>query len=49
MHDLLQGPGEDPLPDPEASDDAGQAGAHVPGAGHPHAISRLKKKENNKV
>ncbi len=41
MHAVLQGPGEDPLADPETTDGAWQAGTHLPRAVHPHAVPRL--------
>ena len=41
MHAVLQGPRQDSLPDPQAADDARQAGAHLQGALHPHAVPRL--------
>lgn len=41
VHAVLQGPRQDPLPDPQAADDARQAGAHLQGALHPHAVPRL--------
>ena len=41
MHAVLQGPRQDPLPDPQAADDARQVGPHLQGALHPHAVPRL--------
>ena len=41
VHAGLQGPRKDSRPDPQAADDARQAGAHLQGALHPHAVPRL--------
>lgn len=44
VHAVLQGSGQDPITDPEAPDHAGQAGSHLPGTGHPHAVPGLIRK-----
>lgn len=41
VHAVLQGPGEDPLPHLEETNHAGQAGTHLQGTLHSHAVFGL--------